>query len=358
MRRAAAAPRLRPARQPLCWVVPGQPGGRARALPRPIALRGSSACGIAKVRPGSRPCLWAPWPAQQRALPHQATRGRACRAHAAATGTGHARGLQEPCRAAAPVPQLGHPSCGRRRPASALRARAGSRACFRVAADYLAGFGGVPRALVVGNHDLEGDEFETDAANLEAWAQARGPMRACAPLLVPALLEAARSRPCQGFKHLRVAPTPRLARLRTGLGAELAMPDFHHAAVLSGSALWRCTFQALREHLHKPCSPGAAPGAARRSGSATSGPRSWGRWCASACPLCASAPTSSGARPGAAVGQHGSASLGTSLEHLEAGRSLRRVLVLCSQSVGEWGPDRESGCLPRPAAIHWLSLTV
>lgn len=249
MRRAAAAPRLRPARQPLCWVVPGQPGRRARALPRPIALRGSSACGIAKVRPGSRPCLWAPWPAQQRALPHQATRGRACRAHAAATGTGHARGLQEPCRAAAPVPQLGHPSCGRRRPASALRARAGSRACFRVAADYLAGFGGVPRALVVGNHDLEGDEFETDAANLEAWAQARGPMRACAPLLVPALLEAARSRPCQGFKHLRVAPTPRLARLRTGLGAELAMPDFHHAAVLSGSALWRCTFQALRESI-------------------------------------------------------------------------------------------------------------
>lgn len=358
MRRAAAAPRLRPARQPLCWVVPGQPGRRARALPRPIALRGSSACGIAKVRPGSRPCLWAPWPAQQRALPHQATRGRACRAHAAATGTGHARGLQEPCRAAAPVPQLGHPSCGRRRPASALRARAGSRACFRVAADYLAGFGGVPRALVVGNHDLEGDEFETDAANLEAWAQARGPMRACAPLLVPALLEAARSRPCQGFKHLRVAPTPRLARLRTGLGAELAKPDFHNAAVLSGNALWRCTFQALREHLHKPCSPGAAPGAARRSGSATSGPRSWGRWCASACPPCASAPTSSGARPGAAVGQHGSASLGTSLEHLEAGRSLRRVLVLCSQSVGEWGPDRESGCLPRPAAIHWLSLTV
>ena len=51
--------------------------------------------------------------------------------------------------------------------------RAGSRACFQVATEYLAGFGAVPRALVVGNHDLEGSEFATDEANLAAWAQVR-----------------------------------------------------------------------------------------------------------------------------------------------------------------------------------------
>ena len=54
-----------------------------------------------------------------------------------------------------------------------MRWAAGSRACFRVAAEYLAGFGGVPRALVVGNHDLEGSEFATDEANLAAWVQVR-----------------------------------------------------------------------------------------------------------------------------------------------------------------------------------------
>lgn len=28
-----------------------------------------------------------------------------------------------------------------------------------------------PRALVTGNHDLEGKEFETDTENLAAWSQ-------------------------------------------------------------------------------------------------------------------------------------------------------------------------------------------
>lgn len=57
-------------------------------------------------------------------------------------------------------------------PGAAARAWvAGSRACFRVAAKYLAGFAAVPRALVVGNHDLEGSEFATDEANLAAWGQ-------------------------------------------------------------------------------------------------------------------------------------------------------------------------------------------
>lgn len=45
---------------------------------------------------------------------------------------------------------------------------AGSQACFDLAAEYLGGFS-APQALVVGNHDLEGGEFETDEDNLAAW---------------------------------------------------------------------------------------------------------------------------------------------------------------------------------------------
>jgi hypothetical protein len=44
------------------------------------------------------------------------------------------------------------------------------RESLKFAEQYLAGFG-VPRALVTGNHDLEGDDFDTDEANLEAWRQ-------------------------------------------------------------------------------------------------------------------------------------------------------------------------------------------
>lgn len=44
------------------------------------------------------------------------------------------------------------------------------RESLTFAEQYLAGFG-VPRALVTGNHDLEGDDFDTDEANLEAWRQ-------------------------------------------------------------------------------------------------------------------------------------------------------------------------------------------
>ncbi len=102
---------------------------------------------------------------------------------------------------------LARRSRGRRRP-QAPRARAGSRACFRVAANYLGGFGGVPRALVVGNHDLEGDEFETDAANLDAWAQARGPARACTPLLASPVLRAARKRPRRSAEQQPGVPPP------------------------------------------------------------------------------------------------------------------------------------------------------
>ena len=44
------------------------------------------------------------------------------------------------------------------------------RESLEFAEQYLASFG-VPRALVTGNHDLEGDDFDTDEANLEAWRQ-------------------------------------------------------------------------------------------------------------------------------------------------------------------------------------------
>ena len=53
-------------------------------------------------------------------------------------------------------------------------ATAGSVTCRRdslkFAEQYLAAFG-VPRALVTGNHDLEGEDFDTDEDNLEAWRQ-------------------------------------------------------------------------------------------------------------------------------------------------------------------------------------------
>ena len=53
-----------------------------------------------------------------------------------------------------------------------------------MAAEYLDGFLPVPAALVVGNHDLEGAEFESDAANLAAWAQVWGGRRGAVSLEV------------------------------------------------------------------------------------------------------------------------------------------------------------------------------
>ena len=44
------------------------------------------------------------------------------------------------------------------------------RQSLEFAEQYLAAFG-VPRALVTGNHDLEGEDFDTDEANLAAWRQ-------------------------------------------------------------------------------------------------------------------------------------------------------------------------------------------
>ena len=44
----------------------------------------------------------------------------------------------------------------------------GGKGCFTYAKSFIDSFG-VPSALVLGNHDLEGEEFETDAENLHAW---------------------------------------------------------------------------------------------------------------------------------------------------------------------------------------------
>ncbi len=46
----------------------------------------------------------------------------------------------------------------------------GSRACFTTAAAWLESIG-FPTLLVIGNHDLEGEEFVTDEENLDAWLQ-------------------------------------------------------------------------------------------------------------------------------------------------------------------------------------------
>ena len=51
-----------------------------------------------------------------------------------------------------------------------MHSPAGSWGCFRLAADYMGRFG-LPAALVTGNHDLEGEEFQTDEDNLAAWTQ-------------------------------------------------------------------------------------------------------------------------------------------------------------------------------------------
>ena len=48
---------------------------------------------------------------------------------------------------------------------------AGSMYCFRVADAYLKGFSPIRSAVVTGNHDLEGEDFETDEANLAAWTK-------------------------------------------------------------------------------------------------------------------------------------------------------------------------------------------
>lgn len=49
----------------------------------------------------------------------------------------------------------------------------GGMGCFLLAKDYLDGFS-MPAATILGNHDLEGMEFETDAENMAAWAKVKG----------------------------------------------------------------------------------------------------------------------------------------------------------------------------------------
>ncbi len=46
------------------------------------------------------------------------------------------------------------------------------RACFDTALAFLGGFGS-PFGVILGNHDLEGAEFQTDQQNLAAWHEAR-----------------------------------------------------------------------------------------------------------------------------------------------------------------------------------------
>lgn len=50
------------------------------------------------------------------------------------------------------------------------KVKSGSRSCFELAQTYLEGFS-APHVLITGNHDLEGEEFDTDAENLVAWQE-------------------------------------------------------------------------------------------------------------------------------------------------------------------------------------------
>lgn len=49
----------------------------------------------------------------------------------------------------------------------------GSEACFARASAFFSGFG-LPVGLILGNHDLEGEEFDSDGENLAAWHKAFG----------------------------------------------------------------------------------------------------------------------------------------------------------------------------------------
>ncbi|GAX76356.1 hypothetical protein CEUSTIGMA_g3802.t1 [Chlamydomonas eustigma] len=63
----------------------------------------------------------------------------------------------------------------------------GGKACFEFAKSFLEGFG-IPYVLVLGNHDLEGEEYETDEENLEAWQTVFGQQHHWCAELGPALL--------------------------------------------------------------------------------------------------------------------------------------------------------------------------
>lgn len=52
------------------------------------------------------------------------------------------------------------------------------RESLEFGAKFLAGFG-VSAATVAGNHDLEGEDFETDEANLQAWREVRSSGLTC-----------------------------------------------------------------------------------------------------------------------------------------------------------------------------------
>lgn len=66
------------------------------------------------------------------------------------------------------------------------KARPGSRQSLEFGRKFLDGFG-VEAATVVGNHDLEGEDFDTDEANLEAWRQIMGQRHHWAAKLGPLL---------------------------------------------------------------------------------------------------------------------------------------------------------------------------
>ena len=68
--------------------------------------------------------------------------------------------------------------------------QSGSRTCFEYARQYLDSFadGSIPTSLILGNHDLEGDEYETDEENLGVWKQVFDQPHHWAHRLGPALL--------------------------------------------------------------------------------------------------------------------------------------------------------------------------
>ncbi|GLC33772.1 hypothetical protein PLESTB_000113900 [Pleodorina starrii] len=220
-----------------CWLSPT--GGRA--------ARNTSARAASRAAPGSvLPELSTPrdnrsetWQlailGDLHLAPEQMHLFEAARDHLRAAMAGE-EGAREPGPGARVV-QLGDLGHGKH--------QSGSRKCFEFARQYLDGFG-VPYALVTGNHDLEGDEFETDEENLAAWSQAFRQPHYWAAELGPARvvgLSTVRFRGHQNSNHEVFIDPDQLAWLEGQLEAHPTTPFI----VLSHAPPMGCGLKVIQE---------------------------------------------------------------------------------------------------------------
>ncbi|GFR41890.1 hypothetical protein Agub_g2676, partial [Astrephomene gubernaculifera] len=128
----------------------------------------------------------------------------------------------------------------------------GSRSCFEFARQYLDGFG-VPYSLITGNHDLEGEEFESDEENLEAWSQVfQRPPYWCAQLGVARVvgLSTVRYRSNRNSHHEVFIPPEQLSWLEGQLRAHPTTPFI----ITSHAPPMGCGLKVIQEvHIKNRC---------------------------------------------------------------------------------------------------------